>query len=288
MRNSNVKYLFLLPGFLVILVTTIVPIFSVVNLSFQEWIVTRSPTPGPYIGFDNYIKALTDDDFWNAVTITLAYVVIVTAFSIAIGMFIAVMVQRVTFLSTVVKTLLIFPFAISLTLRGYSFRFMLLEGQGVLDKILDTVSPWTADVLWLGHPYWALFWVAVPTFWAWGPLAGLMLLGALNNISTEIFEAASLDGASRWRTFWNITMPLLRPMIFVLVLLITLFSIRMFDLVLTMTFGGPGRATETLNFFIYRIGFKIFNMGYASALAMLLTVVLIFLSYLYSRVLITE
>lgn len=115
-----------------------------------------------------------------------------------------------------------------------------------------------------------------------------MLLGALNNISSEIFEAASLDGASRWRTFWNITLPLLRPMIFALVLLITLFSIRMFDLVLTMTFGGPGNATETLNFFIYRIGFRIFNMGYAAALAMILTMILIVLSYLYSRLLINE
>jgi len=289
MRTSNVKYLFLLPGMLVILVTAILPVLSVINLSFQEWEVARSPfEPTGYVGLENYVEALSDDNFWNSVGVTVAYVIISVFFSVVIGIFIAVMVQRVTFLSTVVKSILIFPFAISLTLRGYSFRFMLLEGQGVLDTIIDAVFPPFADILWLAHPYWALFWVAVPTFWAWGPLAGLMLLGALNNISSEIFEAASLDGASRWRTFWNITLPLLRPMIFVLVLLITLFSIRMFDLVLTMTFGGPGNATETLNFFIYRIGFRIFNMGYAAALAMILTIILIVLSYLYSRVLINE
>jgi len=285
MRTSNFKYVLLLPTMLILVVTTILPIIQVANLSFQRWQITRSLTPQGYIGFDNYIRAFQDADFLNSLWVTFAYTTMTAFFSIIIGVFIAVTLQRSGFWANIVKALLIFPFAISLTLRGYSYRFMLLDGQGIIDTLMDFFFPFMQDVIWLANPFWALFWMSAALFWAWGPLSGLMILGALNNIDRSIFEAAKVDGATNWRTFTNITLPLLRPMIMVVALLITLFSSRMFDLVLTMTGGGPGRATETLNFFIYRVGFKIFDMGYASALAMILTVILIFLSYLYSRLL---
>lgn len=285
MRTSNFKYVLLLPTLLILVVITILPILQVANLSFQRWQITRSLTPEGYIGFANYLRAFGDADFINSLWVTFAYTSLTALFSVMIGVFIAVTLQRSSALNNLVKALLIFPFAISLTLRGYSFRFMLLEGQGVIDAMLDFVFPFMQDVVWLAHPFWALFWMSAALFWAWGPLGGLMLLGALNNIDSSIFEAARVDGASNWRIFVGITLPLLRPMILVVALLITLFSSRMFDLVLTMTAGGPGRATETLNFFIYRIGFRNFDMGYASALAMILTLILIALSYLYSRIL---
>ena len=285
MRDSPIKYFLLFPAIALITITTILPIIQVVNLSLQDWVITRSLTPGPYIGFENYIRAFGDADFWNAVRVTVIYTFITAFFSILLGLIIAVTLQKTTPITGFIKAILIFPFAISLTLRGYSFRFMLLDGSGVFDVLLDAFLPPLSEILWLGEPNAALFWLSVGVFWSWGPLGGLMLLGALNNIPTDIFEAARVDGADNWRIFWNITLPLLRPMILVVVLLITLFSIRMFDLVQTMTAGGPGRATETLNYFIYRVGFKFFDMGYASALAMILTVVLILLSYLYSRIL---
>lgn len=285
MRDSNLKYLFLLPGISSIVLITIVPIVSVINLSFQRWQVALSPVPGPYIGFENYIRAFGDADFWNAIWITLIYTLLTVTFSIAIGVFIAVILQKDTGLNNAVKGLLIFPFSISLALRGYSFRFMLAEGSGVFDTILDFFLPPFQNVLWLGNATTALFWLTVPVFWAWGPLSGLMILGALNNISTEIFDAAKVDGAGNFRVFTSITLPLLRPMITVVALLITLFAVRMFDLVQTMTGGGPGRSTETLNYFIYRVGFQFFDFGYAAALAIILTLILIVLSYAYSRLL---
>ena len=286
MRTSNFKYVLLLPTLLILVVTTLLPIFQVANLSFQRWQITRSLTPQGYVGFENYLRAFRDGDFLNSLWVTFAYTSMTAFFSVVVGVFIAVTLQRSNAVSNVVKAMLIFPFAISLTLRGYSYRFMLLENQGVIDTMLDFFFPFMQDMVWLAHPFWALFWMSAALFWAWGPLGGLMLLGALNNIDRGIFEAAKIDGASNWRIFTNITLPLLRPMILVVALLITLFSSRMFDLVLTMTGGGPGRATETLNYFIYRVGFQIFDMGYASALAMILTFILIFLSYLYSRILI--
>ncbi len=289
MRRANAAaYLFLFPGILVIILTTIVPVISVFNLSFQEWQITRSQEPVGYIGLENYIRAMNDGDFWNSVIVTFWYTLITVVFSIAIGLFCALTLQKTNWATGIIKSLLIFPFAISLILRGYSFRFMLLEGQGVLDRIIDFLIPIPAvqENLWLASPQTALFWIAVPIFWSWGPLCGLMILGSLNNISPEIFEAARVDGAQPPRIFWSITLPLLRPMILVMVLLVTLFSVRVFDVVHSMTAGGPGRSTEILNYYIYRVGFQIFDMGYASALSIILTVLLLILAYFYSRILI--
>lgn len=286
MRKSNIKYALLLPGLLVIFLTTILPVISVINLSFREWQITRSAVPGPYTGLGNYLRALSDKNFINSVIVTLNYTIIIVFFSIIIGLFCAITLQRDNRIAGIVKAVLIFPFAISLTLRGYSFRFMLLADQGILDAVLDFFLPRFQDIVWLGRPGTALFWLCVPVFWSWGPLSGLMLLGALNNIPRSIFEAARIDGASPLRIFRRITLPLLRPMIYVSALLVTLFSIRMFDIVHTMSAGGPGRSTETLNYLVYRVGFRVFDMGYASALSMIMTLVLIGMAYLYSRILV--
>lgn len=286
MRKSNIKYALLLPGLLVIFLTTILPVISVINLSFREWQITRSAAPGPYTGLGNYLRALSDKNFINSVIVTLNYTIIIVFFSIIIGLFCAITLQRDNRIAGIVKAVLIFPFAISLTLRGYSFRFMLLADQGILDAVLDFFLPRFQDIVWLGRPGTALFWLCVPVFWSWGPLSGLMLLGALNNIPRSIFEAARIDGASPLRIFRRITLPLLRPMIYVSALLVTLFSIRMFDVVHTMSAGGPGRSTETLNYLVYRVGFRVFDMGYASALSMIMTLVLIGMAYLYSRILV--
>ncbi len=285
LRNSPVKWLFLLPGLAVMVVITALPIAQAVRYSFMSWNLTRTEEPTGFVGFDNYIAALSDPNFWNATWITFLYTAGTVVASLAIGLWIAVALRTPSIWGGFLKATLIFPFAVPLALRGYSYRFMLVEGDGVIDVMIDSIFPFLSDVAWLNDPQWALFWIAVPTFWAWGPLSGLMLLGALNNIPSEIFEAAELDGSGPLRTFFAITMPLLRPMVLVVSLLIALFSIAMFDLVQTMTKGGPGRSTETLNYFIYRLGFGQFDVGYASAMAVILTIGLTMIAYVYTRAL---
>lgn len=283
MNQRRAGILFLLPGLLVVLLVTVLPVLSVINYSFQEWVVTQTPDgPVGYVGLDNYGEALGDPQFHNTVWVTLIYTAITTVLSVALGLTIAVYVQRGGRWTTVLKSMLIFPFAISLVVRGYSFRFFLLEG-GVLDTVLDLLLPFD-ELVWLGSTWSARFWIAIPIVWSWGPLCGLMLTGAINNIAPDIFEAARVDGASPSQIFWRITLPLLRPMMLVSSLLVMLFAVRMFDLIPTMTFGGPGRDTEIINYFIWRQGFSEWNMGYASALAMLLTIVLVAFSYVYARI----
>lgn len=287
MKQRRAGLWFLLPGLAVVALVAIAPVLSVVNYSFQEWTLTETPDgPIGYVGFRNYVDAFSDGQLRNSIWVTTVYTVITTLSSIGIGLMIAVFVQRGGKWSTVIKSMLIFPFAISLVVRGYSFRFFLLDG-GVIDTVLDALTP-LDDTVWLGSTWWARFWISVPIIWSWGPLSGLMLTGAMNNISGDLYDAARVDGASARQIFLRITLPLLRPMILVASLLIVLFSVRMYDLIPTMTFAGPGRDTEIINYFIYRKGFQEWDIGYSSALAILLTLVLVGFSYIYARMILPK
>lgn len=279
------KYAMLLPALIIVVATTVFPAFFNIAYSFREWVLTRSLEPTGFVGFDNYTRALSDGDFWNSFIVSGIYTVLVGVLSTIVGLVIAVLLQKPTAVNQWIKPLLIFPFAISLTLAGYSFRFMLANGYGIFDYILTKVIPPLKGIIWLADPAWALFWLSIPLVWQWGPLAALMFLGAMGSISDEVYEAARIDGATPRQIFWQITFKLLQPTILVTVLLNATFSIRMFDLVRTMTAGGPGRATETLNYFIYRIGFSFFDVGYASALSVILTVIMMILAYIYARAL---
>ena len=125
--------------------------------------------------------------------------------------------------------------------------------------------------------------------WGWAPLIALMFVGALGAISPDIFNAAKIDGATNWEVFRHITLPLLRPVILIVTLLKTIFSLRMFDQVVTMTGGGPGKATQTINYYIYQIGFgRSLDMGYASAIAYILVVLLSIFAFFYVKVLLNR
>ncbi|MCZ6831719.1 MAG: sugar ABC transporter permease [Gammaproteobacteria bacterium] len=127
--------------------------------------------------------------------------------------------------------------------------------------------------------------LAVTEIWGWAPLIALIFLGALATINLEILEAAKVDGATEWQTFWRVTLPILSPVLLLITLLRIIFSLRVIDQVFTMTGGGPGDATETLNFFVYKTGFQFFDIGYASALAYILMALLYAVAYLYVKAL---
>lgn len=283
--SRRYKYGLLLPALAILAATTIFPVVFALNVSLQDWRLTRSAEPLGYVGLDNYSRILGDANFWNSVMNTVIYIVVVGVLSLGIGFGAALLLQRVTRFNNFMKSLLIFPFAVALILRGYSFRFMLTEGFGVIDVIIDTLAPPLSSTIWLAEPGWALLWMGVPEMWAWAALSALMFLGALNQLPGEVTEAAMVDGASRGRIIWSVILPQLRPFILVVVLLKVIFSIRMFDLVQVMTGGGPGRSTQTLNYYIYQNGFVFFDMGYASALAIVMTVGMVLIALLYARVL---
>lgn len=282
MRGKYTKFFLLTPALLVVLATTAYPLVYALWVSFHAWRLT-SPTIGGWVGLEQYRSALADEGFRNGVIVTLQFTALSVALSLVIGLAIALLLQKPSRVSTVTKTLLIFPFAVSPTLKGFSWRFMLSNSYGVYQKMIGALIPPFKDFVWLGHPASAMFSLAMSEVWGWAPLIALMFLGALGAISLEVGEAAKLDGATNWQLFRYITLPLLKPVILIVALLKTIFSLKMFDQVVTMTGGGPGRSTQTLNFYVYQVGFKNLDMGYASALAIILVAFLSVFAFLYVK-----
>ena len=281
MRSKYTKFVLVAPALLVLVATTTYPILFALVTSFRDWRLNRGPLPRGWVGFDNYIRTLSDDGFRNSVTVTLVFTVLSVTLSLVLGMAMALLLNKRGRRYTIIKSMLLFPFAISPALKGFSWRFMLDPAYGVYSYLIGLVIPPLKNFIWLSTQADALFWIAMSEVWGWAPLMALMFIGALGAISPEINEAANLDGAGRWSTFRHITLPLLGPVLLIVTLLRIISSLKMFDQVVTLTGGGPGRSTQTLNYYIYQIGFRNLDMGYASALAIVLVLVLSLFAFGY-------
>ncbi|MGQ0603913.1 MAG: carbohydrate ABC transporter permease [Anaerolineales bacterium] len=280
-RHGLAKYVMLAPALILVFATTIYPMANAFWLSFQEWQLTKSKAPNGFVGLDNYVQAFGDRFFINSVIVTVQYTVLSVAMTLVLGLGMALALQRRSFLNTLIRMFLIFPFAVSPALKGFSFRFMLQPDYGVIQVALGKIFPWVADMVWLADPWWAMFWISISEVWGWAPLYALMFIGAMGSIPTDIFDAAKVDGTNNWQLFWRITLPMISPVIIIATLLKIIGSLRIFDQVVTMTGGGPGRATQSINYYIYQTGFRFTNMGYSSALAYLFLIVLAILAYQY-------
>jgi multiple sugar transport system permease protein len=285
MRSRYTKFVLLTPALLVVLLTTTYPLLNALITSFRDWRLNRGPLPRAWVGFDNYARAFTDDGFINSVTVTLIFTVLSVTMSLVLGLAIALLLNKPGWRYTAIKSVLFFPFAISPALKGYSWRFMLNPDYGIYSYLIGTLIPPLKNFVWLSTTADSLFWIAISEVWGWAPLMALMFIGALGAISPEINEAANLDGAGRLSTFFHITLPLLAPVLLIVTLLRVISSLKMFDQVVTLTGGGPGRSTQTLNYYVYQIGFRNLDMGYASALAIILVLVLSLFAFGYVRLL---
>ncbi len=286
MRDKYLKYILLLPALIVIAATSFYPFIQSFWISLHNWNLMNSLTMGPFIGLSNYVQAFHDSGFWNSVKVTLIFTGLTVVLSLTISMAIALLLSKNKPYLSVIRGLLIIPFAMSPALIGFSWRFMLNPEYGLFSKLLGAVFPPLANVQWLGQPTYAMVALVSVILWMWIPFISLTLVSGRMSLPGDVFEAARVDGASPFQTFIHITLPLLRPIILIAVILQTMFALKAFDPVVTLTQGGPGVSTSILNYSVYQTAFQFFNMGYASALGYLLAVILVILAAFYMRLLV--
>ena len=282
-QRAIARLLLLAPAVLVVLATTTYPLISALLASFRDWQFIYSPNPGAWVGLKNYAQAIHDREFINAIVVTLEFTALSVAMCMVLALAMALVLYKPGRVNVITRALLIFPFAVSPALKGYSWKFMLDPDYGIYAKLIGVVVPPAQGVVWLSQQFWALFWLAVSEVWGWGPLMALMFIGGLSAISPEIFDAARVDGSTGLALFRHIILPLLRPILLMAMLLKIIFSLKVFDQVVTMTSGGPGDSTQTLNYYVYQAAFRDFNMGYASALAIILVVALSIFAFVYVK-----
>lgn len=283
MKNNLFKYFLLIPALALIAATTFYPLMRSFWISLHEWDLKESAEMGPFVGFDNYIRAFTDSQFWNSVGVTFIFsfstVIITIILSIAVALLLSKEKKHLSYL----RVVLIIPFAMSPALIGYSWRFMLNSDYGLFDKIIDFIIPPLANVEWLGTGTTSMLALISVVVWIWLPFMSLMFISAIMGMPREVFEAAQVDGATSLQTLFRITLPMLKPIILIATILMTMFSLKAFDPVVTLTHGGPGDSTEVLNYFIYKTGFRFFDMGYSSALGYILALITIVFVIIYMR-----
>lgn len=288
MKERTLSYALLVPAFVIVLATTLYPLAYSFVTSFREWDLTKQRRPGGFAGVENYVHAATESGFQNSLWVTTIFVVTSVILTVFLAMLLALLLRRTGRLHTFTRIILILPFAMSPALIGVSYRFMFNPEFGVLAKGLGAVFPGLEGTPWLANPDLAMAILVITDVWHWTPYMTFMCLGGLASIPRETEEAARIDGASNLRIMFGIILPQMKGVLLVTAVLKTIFALKMFDQVVTLTGGGPGTSTETMAFFIFNVGFKWFDMGYASALAWILTVIMMLISAWYVRMLLSE
>lgn len=274
----------LAPALLFVAAMALFPLGSALVLSFRQWRLTKSTEPGPFIGLENYVLLFTDDpEFLESLWATFVFVTSDVAATLAVALGAALLLRRAGRVNSLARVLLILPFVMSPALIGISFRFFLNPEFGIAQFLIGQVIPALEGKVWLADRTLAMVAVVASDVWHWAPYMTLVILGGLASIPAETEEAARVDGASEWGVFRDVTLPQLLPVLGIVLVLKTVFALKAFDTIFTLTNGGPGTSTQTLAYFVYHTAFNYYDMGYAAAAAWVLTALLLALSGYYLR-----
>ncbi|GHF37689.1 multiple sugar transport system permease protein [Deinococcus metalli] len=278
-QEAMIGYLFILPAIIGFVLFYLYPAIRGFTISFTDWNLLSAPKN---VGLDNYATAIHDPKFWSALAITVKYVLWNIPLQTILAILLAVAMDRLV-KSMFIKGLLIVPYLLSSVLVALIFLWL-------LDPLLGIVNIWLSHTPIGKQAFFASETQAIPTIamvniWKYTGFNALLFYAGLQSIPRTVYEAAAIDGAQEWSTFWKITMPLLRPVtVFVLVTSV-IGSFQIFDTIAVATQGGPADATKVLVFYIYQNAFSFFKMGYATAMSMLLFALLVVFTLVQMRLL---
>lgn len=275
-RQEATSFLFLAPALVLAGTLLLWPFVNTVILSFTD---STGPTIGAFIGFDNYTRLARDPVLGDSMLNTLLWVIGTLVLPVGIGMLIAVLsfdLKR----ASILRLPFLVPYALSGTAIGVMWEFM-LRGSGAINNSLEALGLENLTQSWLLRPPLNTWSMIVASTWQSVGVCVLLFLIGLQVIPKDPVEAARLDGAEGWQLFRDITFPLLRPMTIVVVGISLVNSLKTFDIIWIMTQGGPYRSSETLAVTMYRETFLLFRQGYGSAIAVLLSVIVLAVSWVY-------
>ena len=271
-RNQKrlVPYIFIAPNMIVFTAFVFVPILFAFYISLTEWSLIGTPQ---FVGLGNYVEMLGDGQFWRALFNTLVYTIGTVPGSIALGLLVAIGLNRNMPGLALLRSLFFVPVIISLVAVALIASWMFNDTYGVINAALEALG--FKGVPWLSSPVWAMPSLIITTLWIRIGFCMVIYLAALQSIPVELYQAAQVDGATGWRQFRHITWPLLGPTTFLLLILNVIYSLHVFDLIYVMTGGGPGSSTTVLVQYIYQVAFQESEMGYASAVGVVLYLMLL-------------
>jgi len=251
------------PSITLMLGIGIFPLLFSIGISLIRW---EPKIPGrPFVGLANYRDILTSIEYWTSMRTTGIIVASGVTLEFFLGLGLALLlVQKIRgkrfFLAILMLPVMMVPIVV-----GYTWRILWHPSYGPINQILGWFAGHRVNIPWLVRTETAFFAIIVTEVWQWTPFMFLVLLAGLTSVNPELSEAASMDGASRWQAFWRVTLPVIRPVILVAILIRTLDALKLFDIVFVLTSGGPGYSTQPVAFYLYRTGARFFRMSHTAA-----------------------
>ena len=268
LSERTLGFLLLLPAVALLLVIVVYPIGTLFWNSLHA-VDNANPAAGEhFVGLRNYVTAFEDDRFWGSTLHTVLYILVTVPGSLLVGLGLALLANMPFRVKWPVRLGLLLPWALPLVFAGLIFRWFFEYNTGVVNDVLKRFG--FEPLQWLSDPTLAFIAISIAIIWKSSSFMALMLLAGLQTIPKSLYEAAEVDGASRWQQFVEITLPMLRPAIFVALIFRTITAIQTFDIPFAMTGGGPGDSTETLAMYIHKTTLDFLDFGYGSALAALM------------------
>ncbi len=278
----------LLPALAIISVVTIYPLVRSFWISLHAWNLTRPAEGHPFLGLANYRNVLLDPTFLSSLRTTLIFVVAAVSLEIILAIGIALLLNRDFPGRTVVRVLALLPWAVPSVVNGIMWKWILNPSYGALNGLLYSLHLTDQYIIWLGSPTLALASVVWADIWKETPFIMLLILAALQTIPKEMYEAARVDGANPAQSFFHITLPLIQPVLFVAIALRTIWALKSFDLIYTLTAGGPSGSTSVLGYYTYLKTFVSLQLGRGAAVAYIMTLIVLLLVVIYQRLLYRE
>jgi multiple sugar transport system permease protein len=278
-RVDLFPYVLILPALLVISFVIFYPIVEAIRTSLYSITIAASTQGEKFIGLANYFRVLSKPVFWNQLWVTFVYTFGTVVISYVVGLLAALLVEKPFWGRSVVRTVLLMPWILPHVVIATVFILLYDVQFGVANYLLGLFG--FDPLQWLSDPSWAMPAVIIATSWSQYPIAFIMLLAGMLMIPEELYEAAEIDGANKLQLFWYVTMPSLRPISTVIIVLFTIWNFKRFDYIFVMTGGGPLHATETLIVETYLRAFKYWEVGHAAALGTITLLISVIFTILY-------
>lgn len=288
MKSSlRLAFVFLFPSLVFVCLFTLYPVFESFRLSFYRQILTLPWLGEKMVGWENYADLLTDPVALASLRTTLIFVAVTVPSELLLGLGMALVMNEAFRGRGLLRAVVLIPWAIPTVVASQMWRFIFNDRYGLFNFVLfgDDTARYLAP---LADPHFAMLAIMAAEIWKTAPFAALIILAGLQTIPDELYEAATIDGASSWQKFRHVTLPLLWPALLLALLFRTIDALRVFDLVFVMTQGGPADSTNVLQFYGYKKTFAEGMIGYGSAIAVTVFLVSLVLALAYLRLLKSE
>jgi ABC-type sugar transport system permease subunit len=279
--EKTLAVLLLTPAFLLIALIVIYPIGKLIYNSFFDLRLSGGGLP-KFVGFENYVLVWKDPEFWNAAKNTVLITLITVPGALVAGLGLAMLANLPFKRKWPVRLALLLPWALPLSFAGLIFAWFFHTEYGIVNDVLRRFGK-EETTMWLLRPNWAFAAICFTVIWKSSSFMALILLAGLQMIPKSLYEAAEVDGASKWQQFWEITIPMLMPSIIVALIFRTITALQTFDIPYTMTKGGPGNSTETLAMLIHKTTIDYLDVGYGSTLAVFMFLLSMLITAFYLK-----